>query len=428
MKTIYKKNLANKKMSIFYLYRQRFPAEAPQSIQILSTAHAISSLGVEVWLYADPPLVNSFSTNSMDQANQIKNIIDDYGLCGNSFLHLNIINESNKSLRGFRFRYRFIKWLRYCHKNNLIPIVFSRRVDYATTLLKLRSMFKLDFFIVHEWHYLKSSILELEAKNGKGNFSSIKYIRNQEKTVWEKADGHIVITPFMKPFIENTIGKTTANIICIPNASPSIENKIEPVLGDIFFKEKMDNLHDISVVYAGLFRRVEDLDFLIKAFKSIPKNVKLQIIGADESKSNWNEARKLNTIKFGNIEWIGAKSPKIARAYMQNADIGVATFKDSLNMDVFASPLKILEYKASNLAIVSTDHKTTRLLISHEKTGLLAKNDSSDDIAKNIMRLVQSHSLRKELARNAKIEAEKNTWLDRAHIISSWLSKLFSSG
>ena len=93
----------------------------------------------------------------------------------------------------------------------------------------------------------------------------------------------------------------------------------------------------------------------------------LILIGAE---ADW--ASELSS-KLGNVHWLGPKKAKEVPAYLQHADVGLMLY-DRKRSDVYKgqNPLKLYEYAAAGLSILSTPHTEFEYLnppvleVSHE--------------------------------------------------------------
>ncbi len=101
--------------------------------------------------------------------------------------------------------------------------------------------------------------------------------------------------------------------------------------------------------------------------------------------------------------------------YQREADIFVSTsYSEGLNMS-------IVEAMAAGTAVIATDIPPHRENIEHERTGLLFSPGDSEKLAANLIRLVENHQLRREIAKCARIVAEKYD----SHSISEKVYRLY---
>ena len=86
------------------------------------------------------------------------------------------------------------------------------------------------------------------------------------------------------------------------------------------------------------------------------------------------------------------------------------------------SPMKMFEYMSSNSAIISSDHKVLKEVLSHEVNALIFKKDSPIDWINGIRRLKNDFELMKKIKKNS-YQDYKNlyTWNIRGKKIINFL-------
>jgi len=96
--------------------------------------------------------------------------------------------------------------------------------------------------------------------------------------------------------------------------------------------------------------------------------------------------------------------------------------------DFFGSPTKIFEYMATGKAIVASRLGQIGEVLTDDETALLVTPGNTDELARAIVRLVDSHELRARLGANACAAAiREHTWTHNAQRVldayESWLSE-----
>lgn len=120
--------------------------------------------------------------------------------------------------------------------------------------------------------------------------------------------------------------------------------------------------------------------------------------------------------------------PEIPK-FVAAADITVAPYNSLLNRDsrtraLFASPLKVFEYMASGKPVIVSRIGNRNGVIDDMKTGIVVAEDSPDELAGAIMRLLDDAGLRKALGANARCVAEeKYSWQGHVARLVSVLSE-----
>jgi glycosyltransferase involved in cell wall biosynthesis len=72
------------------------------------------------------------------------------------------------------------------------------------------------------------------------------------------------------------------------------------------------------------------------------------------------------------------------------------------------SPLKIFEYMAAGVPIVSSDLPSIREILVDKKTGLLVEPENVEKLARAIIKLIQDRKLSNQLSSNGRKKVEEN--------------------
>lgn len=225
----------------------------------------------------------------------------------------------------------------------------------------------------------------------------------------KKADHIQVISEYLAKRAKLSGAKCFIEVI--PNGvdvdlfTQSIPSKIQFEL-----KNKLNIANARVIISVSRLVHKNGLDTLIKALKYID-NVKLILIGTG------NQENKLKALDVEN--------KAIFLGNIQNNKI-----PSYLNIaDVFARPsrsegqgISFLEAMAASVPVVATPVGGIVDFIEHEKTGMLAQVDSSEDVAQNIQKLLDNEDLRKKIIENSlNLIKEKYDW---DHIAQK-MNKLF---
>lgn len=106
--------------------------------------------------------------------------------------------------------------------------------------------------------------------------------------------------------------------------------------------------------------------------------------------------------------------------YMKAADVLVMNYPARGHYLKFMSPLKLFEYMASGIPIVSSDLLSVREILS-EKNALLVKPDDPKELAKGIEMILKDYKLGEMLAYQALNDIKKYTWDKRAEVICKFI-------
>lgn len=186
--------------------------------------------------------------------------------------------------------------------------------------------------------------------------------------------------------IRDLYQKYTDKIVVIPNF---VDTKVfSPV-------EKKDVGQKI-ILFVGRLSAEKNIKNLILAVRE-KEDITLHIIGEGEEREN---LKHLTLGSKANIQFLGSISHEQLPKYFAEADIFVLP-------SLFEGHPKVLvEAMAAGLAIVGTDVRGIQNLIQHNKTGILTGTEALD-IAQGIQKFVDDPSLRLQLGKNARAQAEK---------------------
>ena len=109
--------------------------------------------------------------------------------------------------------------------------------------------------------------------------------------------------------------------------------------------------------------------------------------------------------------------------YQTKVSINSDNFNDDISQ--FISPLKMFEYLATGIPIISSDLKVLREILKDQKFSSSEKLYKSFCLKKAILNLSNNYSLRNYISKNSLATAEKNTWKKRSEKIHNiYLKKI----
>jgi len=103
--------------------------------------------------------------------------------------------------------------------------------------------------------------------------------------------------------------------------------------------------------------------------------------------------------------------------WMRAFDIAVAPLPATEHYAYFVSPLKLFEYMAAGVPIVTSDLPSMREILADEENALLVNPGDSEHLSHTIMRLLQDQILGERLAQCALQIVQHYTWKERARKI-----------
>lgn len=412
-----------RQLAVFMLTRQRFPASAPQSIQLLSTAHGLAQAGVDVTMCVDPPL-NPTAEVAVDREHWNELLLSQYGLEPIPTLHLIQGIYRNKPAASLHFNLQIARWIRRVSREGKKPVFFSRSEKYAVNIMRWMSHIQKSIPLVFEWHYLRSAN-EWE----QGQLQARDTFRRLETNLLRMASGHVVVSQALAACLNTAQGLETQPTIrsdWMPVQAPTGPLMVLPNGGPSVTEVKDAKTSISRLIYAGLFRRPQDFNVLLDAMTLLPAEIQIEVLGSDEEQHRFKQVQtevERRGLKE-RVHLVGAVPPLEARDRLRKADIAIATFADSINMQHFASPLKILEYQAAGMALISTDHPTVRELVEDGENGLLVPWNRPDCLADAVMRLYTDGALRARLSAGARRSAQARTWARRGERLRDFLQSI----
>jgi glycosyltransferase involved in cell wall biosynthesis len=189
------------------------------------------------------------------------------------------------------------------------------------------------------------------------------------------------------------------------------------------FQSGIDLSEPVALVYVGGFYPWHGITYLIRASARViaqGSKVRLLLIGTG---SGMAEAKELVAeLKIEpNVTFLGHLPPEKYAPVLANADIGLSPYCGWREY----SGLKILDYKASGLATISSGLNGMPATLKHESTGIIIPPCDEDALTEAITRLVSQVEMRRSMGKRARLEAEKcHGWEHTAQNLASIFSQL----
>lgn len=245
-----------------------------------------------------------------------------------------------------------------------------------------------------------------EAK-GMGN-KNWRQIMQNEKLAFESCDKLIVVSKRMKNFLLSQFKISNKKIIIAPN-------------GGNIRQSKSNYQKPLNVIYSGAFSYWEKVDdFLEIAKYADSHNFKFYLAGSGLLKNDLLTRIRKEQIPITYLGYI--PKPKIYDV-LSKMQIGIAPSTKDLARQV-ASPIKVFDYMASGLPVITPKFGDWGEIIENENCGIALKDDSIKNyiVALN---LFKSESFWKTKSINAlKSIKEKYNWDKTLSPITTLLSRL----
>ncbi|WP_419773854.1 glycosyltransferase family 4 protein [Halarcobacter sp.] len=269
----------------------------------------------------------------------------------------------------------------HLHDPELIPIG-----------LKLKKLGKKVIFDAHEdlpkqilgKHYLNFFIKQILSKG----------FEFYEKITCKKFDYIITATPYIKEkFLK--INKNSIDINNFPITNELINNTP--------WSEKKD-----KVCYVGGIAEVRGIKEIVKAMAYTDKGVKLTLAGTfseslvEKEVKSYNEWKKVEELGFLNRE-------RVSSVYGASK-AGLVTLHPIINY-IDALPVKMFEYMAAGIPIISSNIKYWEKIISENNCGICVDPMDSKEIANAINYIIANPKEAQKMGQNGKkVILEKYNW------------------
>ena len=183
-------------------------------------------------------------------------------------------------------------------------------------------------------------------------------------------------------------------------------------------KKKIKNIYYIGSFYKG--RGVE----IIKKLASISPKYNFYLYGLrDEKIRSLRNFKIFPIVSYKKISKMINKADLLLMPYQSKISINSINFKDDISN--YISPLKMFEYLASGIPIISSDLKVLREKLVNRKNSILIKNYSNPLAWKKaINELSNNFYLREKISKNSLLTAQSNTWAKRSKKIYKIYSEI----
>lgn len=183
----------------------------------------------------------------------------------------------------------------------------------------------------------------------------------------------------------------------------------------------------VRFIYVGTLSRLRNLDKLIHAAHAVAaksQDFQLDLVGPDTSNGYYqNLVTELALDKLVHVKPPVAyhEVPQIMSTY----DVGLAYVPDRPTWH-YQPTIKVLEYRALGIPIISTDVATHREVVEENKNGLLVA-DSAVALADGMMRYVGDEAFLHSCQTNAVAMRRGITWLEVARMYATIYAKFVPS-
>lgn len=236
--------------------------------------------------------------------------------------------------------------------------------------------------------------------------SLLSKIKEQEIATLHLSDAIICPSNVTRDYIAS-LGLSRKRVTVIPNGvSPSdfIPSPLPPRDGRV-----------PVLLYIGTLADWQGLDVVIKALPKIleHRTVRLQIVGRGRSRQRKLLSKQIRKLGLeGSVTVQPAVPHHEVPALIAEADICIAPLGlNDRNVTQGACPIKVLEYMASSRPMIASNMPIVRELVREDVDALLFSANDPDDLARQVLTLLEDIELSKRLSDSATERVlKKFTW------------------
>lgn len=185
----------------------------------------------------------------------------------------------------------------------------------------------------------------------------------------------------------------------------------------------------VRAVYCGNFHFGKGVDTIVTAAALVP-HVAIDLIGGTVT-----QIEALREIAPANVRFIGPLPHHEAQRRLTAYDVALAPYGGVVrgtktpaheSLAAWMSPLKIFEYMAAGLPIVTSDLPVLREILEPDRDALMTQPANAAALANAIHALAINPELRLRIARAAQSRLSTHSWENRAQAIVSFLDRQLS--
>lgn len=381
-------------MKLIYIANIRLPTEKAHGIQIMKMCEAFSSLGKDVTLVV-PIRLNAIKENPFKYYDVKQNF---------NIIHVPSIDLVRFGSVGF-----WIQSLSFL-LSTFFYAVFKRDVVFYTRDELIAGIFPIfGKKVVWETHTRKNNLITSRALRCVHSIvaltqASKDYYVHEFKTSQEK----ILVAPDAVD-IDSFSFKQTKKEIRLELGLP-IDNKIVGYIGKYKTMGESKGVDEIIEAFARVEKDAPDALVMVAGLNE-------EEISQVENICDKNNVSREKRILIPHIKF--SLIPKYLKAY----DVLVMNYPNTDHYARFMSPLKLFEYMASSVPIITTDLPSIREILN-EQNALIIKENDSRGLSNGLLYLLKNDSFSASIAEQAYKDVHQYTWRKRAATVLSLMKIL----
>ncbi len=392
-------------MNVSYYFDRQLPDPNAATIQVLNTCWALAELDARVTLYCQRIPCGPAECLRF------------YGLSAHKNLRL-VPMLATRWPRRIDLSWRLRAALREAASQGPNCVITRGRAGVA--LLNLmrsirRGPSERRIFEAHRLSFAEA-VERREGRRWRGPEDVPGYARalwKEERAAIARADGLLCLCQGLRDAIESAFGVARPTLI-LPSGTSL------PASGG------PSRSKDIDILYVGKLARSKGVRDLVEAMTFLPGR-RLCVVGGTpaEVEELAGFARQIGV--SNKVDLLGFVEPARAREFWRRARVGVCPLPagESVNSEVFTSPLKIMEMMAQGVPIVATDLPSVREILRDGRDALLVPASEPAALAGAIDRLLSDPSLSDRLSREALKRVANHSWPCRARRLMEFLHSLY---
>jgi len=190
------------------------------------------------------------------------------------------------------------------------------------------------------------------------------------------------------------------------------------------FIKKKPSKYVKNIYYVGSFYKGRGIELIEQIASKMPDLNFFAYGMRNEKKKSTKNLKFFKIISYSKVGEVLKKADLLLMPYQSKISINSQNYNDEISK--FISPLKMFEYFATGVPIISSNLKVLREKLIHNRNCLLVNDfDNPNNWIKLIKKLKKNFNLRKKIFHGAIQVAKKNTWRIRVNKIMKIYEKFY---
>ena len=222
----------------------------------------------------------------------------------------------------------------------------------------------------------------------------------------------VCLSTFARERLRTTWNVPDEKIAIIPNAVDTNRFRPHPEARTAI-RKKLGFGDELIIIFVGSFVPYQDISVLLEAFSVVQKDrrdARLLLVGGGEQQQKMvQQAADLGIAD--STKFIGFQQHAEIPRLLGAADIGVAPYRKIENESFLGSSMKLFEYMASGLPVVTSDVGQISEVVQDGVNGLLVPAEDVQSLATALRKLIAGPQFRSRLGEQARKDASaKYSW------------------